>query len=80
MQTDKLLEKIETTCAEFSDIESLIKIIKDSCTINDLYSQELALKIVCEKMNNAMDNLDELQSDIYRIIKQTQLQQFRECS
>ena len=77
METDKLLEKLDETYQKFLDTESLLHVVKDSCEFNNLYEQQLILTIICDNINSALDDFDELQSDIYRIIKQTELQQSR---
>lgn len=78
MEADKLLEKLDEINQKFSDIESLIHVAKDSCEINNLYEQQLILTVICDSINSSIDAYDELQSDIYRLVKQTQSQQFPE--
>ena len=80
MNTEELLEKMELVYSAFNDIESLIKIVKDSCETNDFYNQEVVLGMACEKMDTAIEEFDELQSEMYRSSKQSQLQQFPEYS
>ena len=53
----KILEKMNCIETNLVDISVLIKIIHDSCLVNDYTDQEISLKLVLNKLYNVIEDI-----------------------
>ena len=60
IKSKKLCKKLRNIEGELSDANSLIEVVRDSCSCNDYINQEFVINCALKKYNNVIENLSRL--------------------